>query len=120
MDEDDPREQIVRLEARIEELAGAIASCRKLIAISKVAIAGGGAMLLAVLLGLVSFDPAGLVGAIAAIVGGTVLLGSNASTLKQSTEALRAAEVERARLIGEIELRVVDDRPAARALPPTG
>ena len=42
MDDEDPREQILRLEVQIEELAEAVERCRKTIQISKVAIALGG------------------------------------------------------------------------------
>ena len=48
------------------------------------------------------------IAAIAALIGGIVLFGSNNSTLQQARAALRAAEAERAMLIGRIELRVVD------------
>jgi hypothetical protein len=51
-----------------------------------------------------------MVGAFAAMIGGVVLLGSNRSTLQQSTAAMQAAEAQRAALIGEIDLRVVGGR----------
>ena len=38
----DPREEIVRLEERIEELAAKIESCRKFILASRIAVASGG------------------------------------------------------------------------------
>ena len=44
-----------------------------------------------------------------AVIGGIVLLGSNRSTLEQSATALKAAEAQRAELIGRIDLRVVGD-----------
>ena len=43
--------------------------------LSKVAIVVGGVLLLAYFLGAISFDPTILIGAIAAIVGGVVVLG---------------------------------------------
>jgi hypothetical protein len=118
--QDDPREQIRTLEARIEELAQTLASCRKLIWLSKVMIAAGAVAILAIIFGVIAFDPVVMSGAIAAVLGGIVLFGSNTSTLQQSTAALRAAEWERNQLIGEIELRPIDDRAAAKALPPIG
>ena len=48
--------------------------------------------------------------AIAALLGGLVLFGSNSSTSKQKNAALRAAESERADLIGKIDLTLVDER----------
>jgi hypothetical protein len=110
-DADDPRQQILRLEARIEELAEAIKKCRKIILISKAAIAVGAILGLVVMLGAIRCDPMALIGAIAAVIGGTVLLGSNSSTLAEMTAAVKTAETERAELIGRIELQVVGDAP---------
>ena len=118
MDESDPREQIARLEARIEELADMLERCRKVVLISKTAIAIGGALMVAIAAGLIRSDPVAIIGAIAAIIGGTVLLGSNSTTAEQTTSALQAAEAHRAELIDGIELTVVGDtrdpRPPAR------
>ena len=44
MDEGDPHDEIVRLEAQIEELAARIESCRKFILAARIAMAGGGAI----------------------------------------------------------------------------
>ena len=46
----DPRDEIVRLEAHIEELAAKIEICRKFILASRIAIAGGGIALAAMFL----------------------------------------------------------------------
>jgi hypothetical protein len=110
LDDGERREQIVRLEARIEELAGAIESCRKIIAAAKAAMVLGGLLILATLLGAITSDPTVTLGAIAAVIGGIVLFGSNTSTLEQATAALKAAEADRAALIGRIDLRVVQGR----------
>ena len=109
MGEDDAREEIARLEARIEELADVVESCRKVILASKAAIAAGALLILAILIGVIRFDPLSMIGALAAILGGIVLFGSNASTSKQATAALRAAEARRAELIDAMELRPVGD-----------
>jgi hypothetical protein len=50
------------------------------------------------------------IGSIAAVLGGIVSLGSNVSTLRQTTAAISAAEKLRSDLIGSIDLRVVGDR----------
>ena len=42
-----------------------------------------------------------------AVIGGTVLLGSNSSTSQQTVAALKAAEQQRAELIGRIDLQLV-------------
>ncbi len=107
MDEGDLREEIVDLEARIEELAQAIESCAKIIQISRVAIAVGAILFLATMFGAIRFDPLVMISAITVLIGGVVVLGSNTSTSDAATAALRAAELRRAELIGAIDLRVV-------------
>ena len=113
MDDDgDLHEQILHIEADIEELTDVIERCRKIILISKAAIAAGGILILAIIIGAVGFDPAVLIGAIAAVVGGIVVFGSNTSTLKQTTTAMKAAEAYRTELISRMDLRVVGDGKA--------
>jgi hypothetical protein len=104
----DPHAEIERLENRIEELAGKIEGCRKFIFASRIAIALGAALLAATLLGLIAFDPAALLAAIAAILGGFVLLGSNKTTANEAAAQRDEAEARRAELIGTIDLRVVN------------
>jgi hypothetical protein len=77
--------------------------------ISKIAIALGALLGLIILLGAIRIDPMALIGAIAAIIGGTVLLGSNSSTLAEMTAAMKTAEAERAELIDRLDLRIVGD-----------
>ena len=60
-------------QAHIEELTDIIEGCRKIILISKVAIAAGGILILATIIGAVGFDPTVLIGAIAAVIGGMVV-----------------------------------------------
>src|SRR5262249_4590946 len=93
------REQISQIEAEIEELAEIIVSCRKLILVAKVAIAAGGVLILAITVGAIRFDPTVTIGAIAAVIGGTVVFGSNTSTLKQTTSIMEAAKARKAELI---------------------
>jgi len=102
------REQILRVEADLEELTEAVDTCRKITLISKAGIAAGGTLTLATILGAIGFDPTVLIGSIAAVIGGTVVFGSNTSTLKQTTAAIKAAEAHRAELISRIDLRVVE------------
>ena len=45
--------------------------------------------------------------ATAALLGGIVSLGSNVSTLRQTMEAIAAAEARRSQLIDGIDLRLV-------------
>jgi hypothetical protein len=110
MDDGDPHDEIVRLEAHIEDLAARIDSCRKFILAARIAIAGGGILLAAMLFGFIRFDPAVMTAAVAALLGGIVVWGSNGSTAKEATNELAAAEADRAALIGMIDLRVVAGR----------
>jgi hypothetical protein len=79
--------------------------------VSKAAIAGGGALLLFMMLGLFGSNQVAAIGSIAVVLGGIVSLGSNVSTLQQtSMAAMSATEVLRSDLISRIDLRVVGDR----------
>jgi uncharacterized membrane protein HdeD (DUF308 family) len=104
----DPRDEIVRLEARIEQLAAKIENCRKVALASRIAVALGGAILLALLAGAIRFDAVAMMVGIAAALGGIVLMGSNRSTANEAQAQLAAAEALRAELIGRIGLRTVE------------
>jgi hypothetical protein len=114
MDEDNPIDEISRIEAQLEELAEVSERCRKIILVSKAAIAGGVALLLFMVLGLFGSNQVAAVGSIAVVLGGIVSLGSNVSTLRQTMAAMSAAEVLRSDLISRIDLRVVGDRTMKR------
>ena len=103
----DLHEQILHTEAHIEELTDIIERCRKIILISKAAIAAGGILILAIIIGAVGSDPTILIGSLAAVIGGTVVFGSNGSTLKQTMTDMRAAEAYRSELIDRMDLRIV-------------
>ena len=75
--------------------------------------AGGVALLLVTMLGVFgSSSQTVVIGSIAVVLGGIVSLGSNVSTLRETTAAMSAAEVLRSDLISRIDLRVVGDRTA--------
>ena len=112
--EDNPIDEISRIEAQLEELAEVSERCRKIILVSKAAIAGGVALLLFVMLGLFGSNQVAAIGSIAVVLGGIVSLGSNVSTLRQTIAAMSAAEALRSDLIGRIDLRVVGDRTMKR------
>jgi hypothetical protein len=69
----------------------------------------GGTLILAIVIGAVGFNPTVMIGALAVVIGGTVVCGSNTSTLKQATTAMKAAEAHRAELVSKMDLRVVGD-----------
>jgi cell division septum initiation protein DivIVA len=108
---DDLREEIERLEAQIEQLADRIESCRKFILAARIALLGGGVLLVATLLGAIRFDPRTFTAACAAVLGGIVAWGSNASTAKEAAAELAQAERQRAALIGRLDLLMVAERP---------
>jgi hypothetical protein len=109
--EEDPTDEISLIEERLEALAEVAERCRKIIMVSKAAIAGGVALLLVMILGLFGSSQVAALGSIAAVLGGIVSLGSNVSTLRQTTDAISAAEALRSDLISRIDLRVVGDAP---------
>jgi hypothetical protein len=114
MDEDDPTDEISRIEARLDELAEVSERCRKIILVSKAAIAGGFALLLVTMLGLFGPNQVAAIGSIAMVIGAIVSLGSNVSTLRETTAAISAAEALRSDLIGRIDLRVVGGQDLKR------
>jgi predicted acylesterase/phospholipase RssA len=72
---------------------------------------GGGAVLVAIVIGALQFNPSVVAGAVAAaVLGGIVAAGSSHSTAKEATHELTAAEAKRTALIGHIDLRLVSDR----------
>jgi hypothetical protein len=111
MDDSDPHDEIVHLEAHIEALAARIESCRKFILAARIAVAGGGILLVALLFGAIRFDPQLMMIAVAALLGGIVVWGSNNATAKEAAAELAAAEANRKALIGLIDLREVAQRP---------
>jgi hypothetical protein len=110
MDERDPHDEIERLEARIEALAAKIDNCRKFILAGRIATAAGGIALAAILFGAIRPDLTWLAAAMAAMLGGIVVWGSNGSTAKEAADQLAAAESRRAALIGELDLHLVANR----------
>ena len=103
----DPHEKIVRLEEHIEELAAKLESCRKFILASRIAVAGGGLVLAAMLVGVIRSDLGLMAVAVSLLLGGIVVWGSNSSTAKEATKQLVAAESERGMLIEHIDPRVI-------------
>jgi hypothetical protein len=102
-------DDITRIEERIESLREAAARCRKLSIAAKLTIAAGGAWIVLTLLWLIPYVASMVFGALAAVIGGIVLLGSNSTTWKETETALEASEAMRAEWIAGRDMRVVDD-----------
>jgi hypothetical protein len=100
----DPHDEVVRLEERIEDLAETIESCRKFILASRIAVAGGVLVLGGMLFGAIRFDPGIMAAAVAALLGGIAVWGSNRSTAKQASKELALAQSDRSLLIGNMAL----------------
>jgi hypothetical protein len=111
-----PRDEIARLEAEIEERAAALERCRKVILLGKIAAAAGAIVLVLLFVGVVRMEPAVMITAMAAVIGGIVAFGSTTTTANQLFDAIQAAEARRAELIGMLELEVVADAPERRTL----
>jgi citrate lyase beta subunit len=56
MNGDDHRSEIVRLEEQIDELEATIESCRKFILAGRIAVASGGVILIAMMVGGIQFN----------------------------------------------------------------
>ena len=109
MADDDLRDQISRIETDIEEYAITLEGCRKAMLLSKVAIAAGIAFLAANLLGAIWLNSVAVIGAMAAVIGGVVVFGSNLTTSRQATSAMAALESHRGELIDTINLRTIGE-----------
>jgi hypothetical protein len=107
---------VEELEAQIEGLRDIAQGCRKWILLSKLAMGGSGAWLMAIGAGLIRLDPTMMLLAIAAMLGGVVLAGSNASTLRRTETAIRAAEALRARAIDGADLPTVESGSRPRQI----
>jgi hypothetical protein len=109
MDENTASADIAHLEDHIEALRESIARCRKIALAAKLLIAAGAGVLLFTLLGLVPFITAPVITAMAAVIGGVVLAGSNSTTWTQTETRLHNSEAKRAEMIEGIEMRVVGE-----------
>ena len=71
----------------------------------------GGAILVALMFGVIRFDALAMSLGIVGLIGGFVVSGSNRSTAQEAETQIAASEARRAELISGIGLRVVSERP---------
>lgn len=102
-------DDVAQLEQRIEALAQARERCSKISFAAKIVVMAGGMWIVLTLVTVVPFAPGAFFAALAAAIGGTVLLGSNKTTWEETEAALQKAEKTRQALIEQMELRVVGD-----------
>ncbi|ESR25535.1 hypothetical protein [Lutibaculum baratangense] len=101
--------EIHRLETQIEHLSDQIERCRKADLAARLAMLLGAAWLAAVVMGFLPGDGAAVLVAIAALLFGIVLFGSNRSTWRGLRERLEAAEAQRNALIDRSDLLSVSE-----------
>ena len=109
MNDDVAHSEIARLEERIEELHQSLDRCGKIALAAQIAIAGGALWLVLAVVSILTFSPTGLFGALAAALGGVVLLGSNRTTREELDGQLQTLEDRRRALIDAMRLRLVED-----------
>ena len=109
----DPHDEVVRLEALIEELAAKVENCRKFILASRIATWGGGIVLFAMLVAAIRFDLGIMAAAVSALFGGIVVWGSNRSTANEAANEMAVAEADRTALITMINPRAIPQAHAA-------
>lgn len=108
MNDEFAHSEIARLEERIEELRQAIERCDTLAWAARIAITGGALWFVLALPGILAFSATGFAGALAVLLGGFVLAGSNKTTREQTEAALQEAEERRRALIDTMRLRLVE------------
>ncbi|HEX2552129.1 MAG TPA: hypothetical protein VHL98_00410 [Microvirga sp.] len=104
----DQRRRIMDLEREIERLSLSAERCRKIMVVSKVAAAGGAAILLCLALGILRFQAGAFLASLTAVLAGLSLLGTHSSTLDEMVAALKECEAERSRIIDGLGLQVAE------------
>jgi hypothetical protein len=103
MSNDDEREKIKRLEAEIERLAGAIELGRKVIPIAQVAVIAAGALIVAITIGAIGFDPMAVIGGTIPLIVGIIFLAWRRRRLDLMASVLQIAKAHSAELVDKID-----------------
>ena len=113
-DEDDPIDEMSLIEARLEHLAEVAERCRKIILASRLAIAGGVALLLVMLLGLSGSMKISRSARSPRCWAASCRWGSNVSTLRQTRTRSTTPRASVRIMIDRKHLRVVGDTDMKR------
>ena len=97
-------ERIAELEAEIDGMFNAAETCEQIMKVAKMAVAVGALLLVMIVAGVLRLGPVPFVVAIAAVVGGIALFGSNKRTRDDIMAGIRAREAQRAEMIDELAL----------------
>ena len=97
-------ERIADLEAEIASLSEAAQRCRKISATAKAMVAAGALLFLLMLTGFFRSGATVFVFALAGILGGLALLGSNNRTADEIAANIRLREAQRTALIDQLRL----------------
>jgi hypothetical protein len=102
-DDDDRRERILRLEAEIQKLAGAIELGRKVIPVAQAAVVAAGILIMAITIGAIGFDPIAVIGGSIPLIGGILFLAWRRRRLTLMASLLQIAKANSATLIDTID-----------------
>jgi hypothetical protein len=104
----DLHQQIAELEAKIEELSDAAERCWKIGMAAKGMLGAGAVLFLILATGLFRLGPVTFVIALAAVLTGIALFGSNKRMRDEIMASIRAHEERRAEIIDALGLQAVD------------
>jgi hypothetical protein len=101
--DDDRRERLQRFDAEIDRLTAAVELGRKVIPFAQAAVVAAGAVILAITIGAVGFDPIAVIGGVIALTMGFLFLAWRRRRLTLMATLLQVAKQNKAALIDEID-----------------
>lgn len=107
---DEQRAHITRLEEEIESLSLAAEKSRRIAFLARITMLAGSAWLIGATLGLIWSGSAATLAAFSAVLFGIVLFGTNRSSWQQISARLDAAQHRRAKLIDELDPKLVQSQ----------
>lgn len=101
--DDDRRERLQCFDAEIDRLTAAVELGRKVIPFAQAAAVAAGAVILAITIGAVGFDPIAVIGGVIALTMGILFLAWRRRRLTLMATLLQVAKQNKAALIDEID-----------------